>query len=83
MKSISADSVSKDEAIRLVEGGAHLTCPSCGSTIIAMPENRAAGTPLRMIRCSLSEQHYVIFIEDAAAMHEIRDMISGWSRKSV
>jgi len=81
VKIISADSVSKDEAIHLIEGGAHLSCPICGSPIIAMPENWVVGMPLSMIRCSQSEKHYVIYIENAAAMHEIRDMISGWLRK--
>jgi len=41
----------------------------------------SAKDPLGLIKCLISEGHYVVFFEDAEAMHEIRDLIGCFGRK--
>jgi hypothetical protein len=77
----SAKGLSVSEVLALLKRGEEVSCSKCGSRLQTIPEEWAEGTPLRLIKCPISEGHYVVFFEDAEAMHDIRDLIRSFGRK--
>lgn len=77
----SAKDLPVNKVVALVKKGEVVTCPKCGSQLQTMPENWVEGAPLGMVKCPVSEGHYAVYIEDAEAMHRIRDLIRDFGRK--
>jgi len=72
MTRIVASDVTGTEAVKLIEQGEKLLCPVCAATIATVPENWAPGMPLHGIQCPSDQKHYMIHLEDEAAMKEMR-----------
>lgn len=81
MTTHSAKDLPVNKVVALVKKGEVVTCPDCGSQLQTMPKDWVEGTPLGMIKCPVSEDHYALFIENAEAMHKIRDLIRGFGDK--
>lgn len=77
----STEQLPVNKVVGLVKSGEAVACPRCGARIQPVPEDWVQGTPLSMIKCPINEDHYAVLIEDADAMHRIRDVIRGFSRK--
>ena len=60
------------DAIKLINAGQEVSCPVCGQTIRTVPVAWSPGKPLHGAECPTDQRHFLVHIDDASAMKEMR-----------
>ena len=72
--SVKADTVSAVQALRMFEGGQHLSCPVCEAMLDSIPPGLAPGTGrISGLVCPVNDKHYLIYGHDAEVMKKVRE----------
>ncbi|MFZ6754683.1 immunity protein Tsi6 family protein [Undibacterium sp. Dicai25W] len=60
------------EAAKLIRQGNSLQCSVCSSIIVTVPANWVEGKPLHGLQCPTDQKHFLVHLDNASAMKEMR-----------
>lgn len=71
---VMTDKVSAVRALRIFEGGQHLSCPVCDVVLDSIPAGVAPRTGrISGLVCPVDNKHYLIYGDDADVMKKARE----------